>query len=131
MITICESQCVVPKNATLKQLADDIANRVRLGLDKVVLNDFYPNTFQMLTDLSFKMILQPLFQCCLDDKKAAVPVLALSKNLSAKPQDRCLGYLSGIDLSSKVSIQKQVKALIRPENIGLSSDDLFNERGNT
>ncbi|WP_157823234.1 LGFP repeat-containing protein [Psychromonas sp. MB-3u-54] len=132
MITIRESQDVVPKNATLKQLADDIANQVRLGLDKVVLNYFDPNTFHMPTERSFETILKPLFQCLSDDKKTAAHTLALPKiNLSAKPQDRCLGYLTGIDLSSKVSIQKQAKALIRPENIGLSSDDLFNERANT
>ncbi|ABM03503.1 LGFP repeat protein [Psychromonas ingrahamii 37] len=132
MITIRESQYVAPKNATLKQLADDIANQVRLGLDKVVLNHFDPTTFQMPTEQSFETILEPLFQRLSDEKKTAAHMLALPKiNVFHKPQDRRLGYLTGIDFSSKVSIQNQVKALNRRENIGLSTDDLFNERANT
>jgi hypothetical protein len=132
MITIYESQYVVPKNAILRQLADDIANQVRLGLDKVVLNHFDPNTFQMPTEQSFETILKPLFQRLSDEKKKAAHTLALPKiSVSYLPQEERLGYLAGIDLRSKVSIQDQAKGLTRLENTRLSSADLFNERTNT
>jgi len=132
MITIRESKDVAPKSAALKQLADDIANQVRLGLDKVVLNNFDPNKFPMPAERSFETILKPAFQRLSDEKKQAAHTLALTRiDTSHKPRDRRLGYLTGIDLSLKVSIEDQAKALTRPEIVHLSADDLFNERANT
>jgi hypothetical protein len=132
MITIRESQDVVPKNATLKRLADDIANQLRLGLDKVVLNHFDPSKFPMPTEPSFETILKPVFQRLSDGKKQVTHTLALSRiDASHKPKDGRLGYLTGINLSLKVSIEDQAKALTRPEVVCLSVDDLFKERADT
>ncbi|MCI5157221.1 MAG: hypothetical protein D3906_02080 [Candidatus Electrothrix sp. AUS1_2] len=129
MITILESNDVVPKNPELKRLADDIVNQMKLAVDKVTLNHFEPDVFSIHAEqiVNFEKSFSRLFKILPEEKKRQAYGGAKNRiSSSTEERRKYFGRFAEIDIRKAQPVEHLVANLHLPAE-RISLEDIISE----